>query len=246
MQFADERTRPCQDLINRIALPEPRRIIDLGCGPGNSTAKLVQHWPGAEVTGIDSSPEMIAAATKSNAGVQWQTGDIADWSAPAPYDLVFSNAALQWVPDHNTVFPRLIRQVAPGGALAVQVPANYDAPAHRLMRELAYSRPWQDHFPEKVREWFVHEPAFYYDRVAPLAKRVDLWTTEYIHVLDGARAIVEWYKGTGLRPFLDALSAVDQAQFLADYQALLAAAYPHQADGRVLFPFLRLFVIAYL
>jgi trans-aconitate 2-methyltransferase len=246
LQFADERTRPCQDLINRIALPEPRSIIDLGCGPGNSTAKLMQRWPAAEITGMDSSPEMIAEAAKSYPDLEWVNGDIATWKAENNYDLVFSNAALQWVPDHGAVFPRLVKQVAPGGALAIQVPANIEAPAHRLMRELAYSRPWRNHFPDKVREWFVHEPAFYYDTVAPLVKRMDCWTTDYIHVMESPRSIVEWYKGTGLRPFLDLLSPGDQAQFLAEYQALLAMAFPHRADGRVLFPFLRMFLIAYL
>jgi trans-aconitate 2-methyltransferase len=246
LQFADERTRPCRDLIGRIALEQPRRIVDLGCGPSNSTAALMARWPEAEITGLDSSPEMIAAAQKAYPDRNWTTGDIASWTAERPCDLLFSNAALQWVGDHRAVIPRLMRQVAPGGALAIQVPANFEAPAHRAMRELAHSRVWRNHFPETVREWFVHEPAFYYDAVAPLAKRVDLWTTEYFHVMENAQAIVEWYKGTGLRPFLDALSAADQERFLAEYRALLAVSYPHRGDGKVLFPFLRLFVIAYV
>jgi trans-aconitate 2-methyltransferase len=245
LQFADERTRPCHDLIGRVALAEPGRIIDLGCGPGNSTAALMERWPAAEITGMDSSPEMIAAAGKAHPGGRWVTGDIAGWTADSPYDLVFSNAALQWVPDHAAVFPRLVRQVAAGGALAMQVPANFDAPAHRAMRELAASRTWQGRFPNKVREWFVHEPAFYYDAVAPLVSRLDLWTTEYFHVMPSTQAIVEWYKGTGLRPFLDALSDEDQREFLGEYHALLESVYPRRADGRVLFPFLRMFLIGY-
>ena len=172
--------------------------------------------------------------------------DIASWTADAPYDLVFSNAALQWVPDHGALFPRLEKQVAPGGALAVQVPANLHAPAHQLMRELAASKVWSNHFPERVREWFVHGAAFYYDILAPRAKRLDLWTTEYHHVMESPRAIVDWYKGTGLRPFLDLLSPADQERFLVEYEALIKSAYPRRADGRVLFPFLRLFIIAYL
>ncbi len=204
------------------------------------------RWPEAEITGLDSSAEMIATAKKAHPDRHWSTGDIGNWSADVLCDLVFSNAALQWVPDHTAVFPRLMRQVAPGGALAIQVPANYDAPAHRLMRELAYSKVWQNHFPQKVREWFVHEPAYYYDTLAPLAKRIDLWTTEYFHVMESAQAIVEWYKGTGLRPFLDALSPGDQERFLAEYRALVAENYPRRADGRVIFPFLRMFVIAYV
>lgn len=244
LQFADERTRPCRDLINRIAL-HPRRIIDLGCGPGNSTETLVERWPEADVTGLDSSPDMIAAAQKSHPRQHWVRGDIATWETDVPFDLVFSNAALQWVSNHQAVFPRLFRQVAPGGALAVQVPGNFDAPAHRLMRELAYSKVWRNHFPNKVREWHVHEPAFYYDTIAPLARRLDLWTTEYLHILESPWAIVEWYKGTGSRPFLDLLSLDDQDRFLAEYEALLTASYPRRADGRVLFPFQRLFLVAY-
>jgi trans-aconitate 2-methyltransferase len=245
LQFADERTRPCRDLANRIALELPRRIVDLGCGPGNSTEALIARWPEAEFTGIDSSADMIAAARKTHPNREWVQADIASWTADAPYDLVFSNAALQWVGDHGALFPRLLKQVAPGGALAVQVPANLHAPAHRLMRELAASKVWSNHFPEKVREWFVHEPAFYYDILAPHAKRIDLWTTEYQHVMESPHAIVEWYKGTGLRPFLDLLSPPDQERFLAEYEALIKTAYPRRVDGRVLFPFLRMFVIAY-
>lgn len=245
LQFADERTRPCRDLAARVAL-SPRRVVDLGCGPGNSTAVLMERWPEAEITGVDSSAAMIETAREAHPARTWLTGDIAEWTSDPPCDLVFSNAALQWVPDHGSLFPRLTKQVAPGGALAVQVPANFHAAAHTLMRELAYSKVWSGHFPERVREWFVHEPAFYYDAVAPLAQRVDVWTTEYVHVMDSARAIVEWYKGTGLRPFLDVLSAADRERFLSEYGALLAEAYPKRADGRVLFPFLRLFVIAYL
>jgi trans-aconitate 2-methyltransferase len=246
LQFADERTRPCRDLINRIALEQPRHVVDLGCGPGNSTEVLFARWPEAEFTGLDNSPDMIAAARKAHPARDWVQGDIGSWTAAAPCDLVFSNAALQWVSDHGAVFPRLAKQVAPGGALAVQVPANLHAPAHQLMRELAGSKVWQNHFPGQVRQWFVHEPAFYYDTLAPLVQRLDLWTTEYQHVMESPKAIVEWYKGSGLRPFLDLLSPADQERFLVEYEALVKSAYPRRADGRVLFPFLRLFVIAYL
>ena len=205
----------------------------------------MERWPEAEITGLDSSPEMICAARKAYPDRNWTTGDIASWRAEIPYDLIFSNAALQWVGNHGAVFPRLVKQVAPGGALAIQVPANIDAAAHRAMRELAESAAWRGHFPQKVREWFVDEPAFYYDAVAPLAKRIDLWTTEYIHIMPNVGAIVEWYKGTGLRPFLDLLDAEDQTRFLADFEARLEILFPRRVDGKVLFPFLRMFLIAY-
>jgi len=244
--FNDERTQPCRDLVARIVLKAPGRIVDLGCGPGNSTQVLRERWPEAKILGLDSSAEMIAKAKKDFSDGEWQTADIANWSVTEPYDLVFSNAALQWVPDHAALYPRLLKQVAPGGALAVQVPANINAPAHVRMRELAASPKWRQHFPGEVREWFVHEPAAYFDWLAPLSQRVDLWTTEYLHVLPGPQGIVEWYKGTGLRPFLDQLSSsVDRERFLRDYLELITKDYPAQGNGQVLFPFRRLFLIAY-
>jgi trans-aconitate 2-methyltransferase len=249
MLFGDERTRPCQDLAARVALPSPRRIVDLGCGPGNSTDVLANRWPDAEVTGIDSSSSMIDAARRVHPGRRWIVDDIARWAGgdDGPFDLVFSNAAMQWVEDHEATFPRLLGRAAPGGALAVQVPINYDGAAHRLMRELAAAARWRSAFPPTgVREWHVHDAGFYYDALATHAARIDLWETEYVHVMAGPESIVEWYKGTGLRPFLDALSSdAERARFTADYLEEIRAAFPRHADGRVLFPFRRLFVIAY-
>lgn len=248
LKFANERTQPATDLAARIALPSPARVIDLGCGPGNSTAVLARRWPGASITGLDSSPAMIAAAERDHPHFTWLTGDIATWpdTTTAAYDVIFSNAAYQWVPDHATLLPRLFRRVAPGGALAFQVPANFDAPPHRLMRELAATPSWRAYLPTAPREWHTHEPAFYYDSLAPLAAHLDLWTTDYFHILDGVDGIIEWYRGTGLRPWLEALpDDATRQNFLADYRALLVPHFPPQPDGRVLFPFHRLFVIAY-
>jgi trans-aconitate 2-methyltransferase len=249
LRFGDERTRPCRELAARIATAGPDRVIDLGCGPGNSTAVLAERWPKAELTGLDSSPEMIAAAEETDPRVAWRVGDIAAWANESDqvYDVVFSNAALQWVDDHAAVFPRLLNHVAPGGALAIQVPGNYDAPAHSIMRELAASPVWRDHFPTRgVREWQVHDLETYYDILAPAAAAVDIWQTEYLHILADSAAIVEWYKGTGLRPFLDALADDEQrADFLAQYLQRIQEAYPERGDGRVIFPFRRLFLIAY-
>ena len=175
--------------------------------------------------------------------------DIAEWAAGAGelFDVVFSNAALQWVPDHASLYPALLRHVAPGGALAVQVPMNLDAPAHLAMRELASTPAWACLLPPGgVREWHAHDAGFYFDLLASTAARLDLWETEYFHVMGGPAAIVEWYKGTGLRPFLDALPTDDdRTNFLADYTDRIADAYPAQADGRVLFPFRRFFLVAY-
>ena len=247
LHFAEERTRPCRDLAAAVTLDAPRRVVDLGCGPGNSTAVLAARWPGAEITGLDSSEAMIAAARRDAPQRAWEVGDIAAWRAEAPFDLVFSNAALQWVPDHEGLYPRLFGQVASGGALAVQVPNNIDAAAHRGIREVAGRREWLARFPPgAIREWHAHTPPFYYDLLAPLAARLDIWETEYLHVLPGAAAIVEWYKGSGLRPFLDALPIeAERERFLGDILQAFTAAFPAQRDGRVLLPFRRLFVIAY-
>lgn len=204
LRFNDQRTRPCRELATRVAVPAPNRVIDLGCGPGNSTAVLAGCWPKAELTGLDSSPEMIAAARRDQPRLTWRVGDIAAWANEnaQSYDVVFSNAALQWVDDHAAVFPKLLSHVAPGGALAIQMPGNFDAPAHVIMRKLAESPAWRNRFPTRgVREWHVHDLATYYDILAPAAAVLDLWQAEYLHILPDAAAIVDWYKGTGLCRF---------------------------------------------
>ncbi len=248
LKFAAERTQPAIDLAARIALTSPCRAVDLGCGPGNSTEVIARRWPGAELTGLDNSPAMIATAKKDFPQRTWLVGDIATWSASADVlpDVIFSNAALQWIPDHARVLPHLFKQLAPGGALAFQVPANFNAPAHRIMRELGASATWRESFRSPVREWHVEEPPFYYNVLAPHATQLELWTTDYLHILPGPEGIVEWYRGTGLRPWLDALpNDAARTQFTADYLAEITKAFPCQSDGRVLFPFRRLFVIAY-
>jgi trans-aconitate 2-methyltransferase len=248
LQFAEQRTLPCRDLIQRVDLTAPANTIDLGCGPGNSAAVIAGRWPNAKITGLDSSEDMIAAARLSQPKHNWIVGNIPSWAQGdnQPLDLVCSNAAMQWVDDHATAFARLMRRVAPGGALAVQMPGNCDAPAHSLMRDLAASPAWRDHFPRGVREWHVHDLPFYYDVLSPHAKRIDLWATEYIHNMPESGAIVEWYRGTGLRPFLDSLTTdSDRDRFTNEYGERLRATYPTQSDGRLLFPFRRLFMVAY-
>ena len=248
LKFAAERTRPARDLAAQVDVDAPKRVIDLGCGPGNSTAVLAELWPSAVITGLDNSPAMLAAAQREFPNREWIEGDIATWHAPegAPFDVVFSNAALQWVPDHRRTFPRLLDSVAPGGALAVQMPASSDATAHRLMRELAASANWRSRFPTAVREWHVHPPEFYYDLLAPRSRRLDLWATDYLHVLESLDAIIEWYRGSGLRPWLEALPTdAARTEFLGAYRARLVPYFPIREDGRVLFPFRRLFLIAY-
>jgi len=257
LKFAEERTQPCRDLAARIAVANVRRVIDLGCGPGNSTAVLAARWPDAEFTGLDSSAEMIERARREYPRQRWIARGISEWAAAhdgaddgagdGPFDVVFSNAALQWVDDHAAVYPRLLSHVAPGGALAIQIPGNIDALPHRLMREVAASPEWSRWFPPgSVHEWHHHEMDFYYDVLAPAAARLDLWATEYLHILTDAEAIVEWYRGTGMRPFLEVLATDGERQrFAADYLVSLRPHYLPRAAAGVLFPFRRIFLIAY-
>lgn len=246
LRFAGERARPALDLLGRI--PDrlaPRRIVDLGCGTGEITLALKARWPEAEVTGLDSSEAMLDKARALGPGVAWIQADIAGWSVHAPVDLIFSNAALQWLDGHEALFPRLLAALAPGGVLAVQMPRNFAAPSHRLMRETAAEAPWAERLRAILRTEPVLPPERYYHLLAPLTSDLDLWESEYLHVLDGETPVLDWVKGTGLRPLLDALTdAHERTAFLARYQARLAEAYPRRRDGRTLFPFRRLFLIA--
>ncbi len=249
LRFAQERTQPSIDLTARIAIDPPARIVDLGCGPGNSTAVVAQRWPSSAVTGVDTSAAMLATARKDFPTREWIQHDITAWAAATPpgsWPLVFSNAAFQWVPDHSTLLPRLFDAVAPGGALAFQVPHTLEMPHHRLIHEVANSATWRSRFLQPPVSWHAESAGFYYDALASRAARLDLWFTDYIHVLDGPAGIVEWYRGTGLRPYLDLLpDAAARETYLRDYLTALTPLYPRQADGRVLMPFRRLFVIAY-
>ncbi len=246
LRFERERTQAGRDLVARIELSEPHRIVDLGCGPGNSTAVLRTRWPGAEIVGVDRSAEMLAAARRTDATVRWVEADAASWTPDAPVDLLFSNAALQWVPDHERQFPRLFARVAPGGAFAVQMPANTDEPYQRAVDRLCALPTWSRFLGALDADFGTAGPEFYFDRLAPLAGRIDLWDTRYVHVLAGPDEVVEWTVGTGLRPYLAALpDDVHRERFLTEYRAEIRREYPARSGGRVLFPFLRRFVIAY-
>jgi len=243
LAFDRERTRPCLDLLARIETDPVRYAVDLGCGPGNSTIALARHFPGADILGLDSSPAMIERARHDHAELRFDVADATRWATDRPCDVILSNAVFQWVDDHDTLFPRLVAQLRPGGALAVQMPGNFEAPTHRILRELARTEPWASKTSAREPYW-VQAPAFYYDVLSPVTSTLDVWETEYQHVLPDHHAIVEWYKGTGLRPYLEALSPAEQPAFLEALEARLVEAYPTQADGRVLFPFLRIFFVA--
>jgi trans-aconitate 2-methyltransferase len=248
LKFANERTQPSIDLVSRIALNDPKTIIDLGCGPGNSTAVVARRWPQAALTGLDNSANMLTTARQNYPQWSWQENDIGSWSAQhsAPYDLIFSNAALHWVPDHATALPRIFSRVAAGGALAFQMPHSLDSLHQNCMRALPDTGKWQGRFLSPPAAWLVESVGFYYDLFAGLAARVDIWLTDYVYVFDGPEGIVEWHKGAALLPFLKALPD-DSARtdFIADYLAAITPHYPRHANGKVLLPFRRLFVVAY-
>ena len=242
--FENERTRPVRDLLAAVPATDVRIAVDLGCGPGNSTETLAAHAPGAAISGLDSSTDMIASARRRLPQFQFDVSDIATWNAAGPYDLILANAVMQWVPDHERLFPSLVTKLAPGGSLAVQMPDNLDEPAHRLLREVAAHGPWA-HRLEGVERTMRHGAGWYYGLLKPLCARVDVWRTVYHHPLaGGADAVVEWFKGSALRPFLAKLDAADQSAFLQRYRDEIAAAYPALDDGTVLLPFPRLFIVA--
>jgi len=242
--FENERTRPVRDLLAAVPATDVKTAVDIGCGPGNSTETLAARLPGAAVSGMDSSPDMIEAARKRLPQFQFDVSDISTWDAPGPYDLILANAVLQWVPDHERLFPALVAKLAPGGSLAVQMPDNLDEPAHRLLREIAADGPWAPTL-KGLERTVRYGAGWYYALLEPLCARVDVWRTVYHHPLaGGADAVVEWFKGSALRPFLAELDDAGQTAFLQRYRDAIAAAYPALADGTVLLPFPRLFIVA--
>lgn len=251
LRYADERRRPALDLIARIPLAAPGTIVDLGCGAGNVTRLLADRWGGARILGIDNSAAMLARAredSSSDSRFEWIEADLATWRPHERVALLFSNAALHWLDAHETLFPRLFAMVAPGGALAVQMPANHAAPSHSVLAELVTSTRWRDRLAPLLRPAPVAPAAAYFGMLASKARSVDAWTTEYLHVLpaagDGDHPVVGWTRGTALTPFLAALDTEAQRAFLAEYAERIAQVYRPLPDGRVLFPFRRVFVVA--
>jgi trans-aconitate 2-methyltransferase len=245
LRFEDERTRPPRDLLAQVPLRAPRRVYDLGCGPGNSTELLIACYPQAEVIGLDSSPDMLRQARERLPGCGFEAADLAAWSPPPRTDLLFANAVMQWVPDHPAVLCRLLAALPEGGCLAVQMPDNTNEPALALMREVADAGPWaravaaaaaaRDDLPM---------PADYYDLLRPHCAHLDIWHAVYNHVMAGPQGIVEWFRGSALRPFLAPLSQDMGKRFVAEYSARIARAYPARYDGKVLLRFPRLFIVA--
>lgn len=251
--FEQERSRPARDLLAALPPTDARQVIDLGCGPGNSTELLAARFPGAAISALDSSADMLAAARVRLPAVSFTLADIGQWcrqkqggDGHARYDVMLANAVLQWLPSHATLLPALLARLAPGGSLALQMPDNLDEPAHGLMRAVAADGPWASRLaPAAEARSTRHDAQWYYGVLHPACAKVTVWRTTYYHPMaGGASDIVEWFKGAGLRPYLDLLDQAEQARFLDRYRQAVSLTYPALPDGSVLLPFPRLFVIA--
>ena len=245
VKFEDERTRPARDLLAQVPLASVSHAVDLGCGPGNSTELIVERFGAAGVSGLDSDMDMLAAARKRLPETAFVEADLTTWQPAEPADLLFANAVFQWLPNHLDIFDRLMDGLKCGGVLAVQMPDNLGEPSHLMMEQTAQNGPWSDAFISKsVRRAALPSPSVYYERLAPKSERLDIWHIVYNHPMENAAAIVEWVKGTGLRPYLDQAGEEHRDAFTADYLARLEEVYPPMMDGRVLLRFPRLFIVA--
>jgi trans-aconitate 2-methyltransferase len=249
LRFAGERARPFAELVSRVDARAPRVVVDLGCGDGSATAGLAQRWPGARVTGVDSSPSMLAAAAALAVPgrLEFVAGDLRDWRPAGPVDVLVSNAALHWVPGHGELLTRWAGDLAPGGWLAVQVPGNQTAPTHALLADLVGSRRWRSRLAAGdvavLDPAAVLDPVYYLDVLSAAGLAADVWETTYLHVLTGDDPVLGWVSGTVLRPVLGRLSRPDAEELTAEYAAALHAAYPARADGTTVLPFRRLFAV---
>jgi trans-aconitate 2-methyltransferase len=250
LKFSDHRLRPALELLDRVPLEFPAVVYDLGCGTGQVTRVIAQRWPAASVHGLDSSREMLEKAAADGGPVRWIEADLRTWRPDAPPDLLYSNATLQWVDAHQELFPRLLSCLKAGGCLAVQMPLSWDAPSHRLMREvLASGGPsgralGTEELRQAVARKWVDDAAVYYDLLVGCTATIDIWETEYLQILEGADPVLEWVKATGLRPILNGLGDDERGLFLVEYARRLHAVYPARADGRTTYPFRRLFIVA--
>jgi trans-aconitate 2-methyltransferase len=244
LKFSGHRLRPAVDLLMRVPDFAVRSVADLGAGAGNVSKLLKERWPDAVVTGVEGSAEMVAAGRKAAPEIEWRHEDLGSWRPSQRYDLIYSNAALHWLPDHSRLFPALMQKVASGGILAVQMPRNFLAPSHVLIGETALDGPWRSKVEHLVTPPPVGEPGFYHGLLAPLSEHIDIWETEYLQVLEGDNPVKEWTKGTWLTRYLDILQGSEKAAFEAAYGERVAKAYPKNAAGQTLFPFRRLFMVA--
>jgi trans-aconitate 2-methyltransferase len=243
LTYADERGRPFVELVARVGAGAPATVVDLGCGPGNLTSLLRERWPDADISGLDSSREMIEQARSAEPSITFEVADLRGWAAAGdPVDVLVSNATLQWVPDHLDLLPSLVGRVRPGGWLALQVPGNFEEPSHTIRRDLAAEAPYAEHTRD-VAVPSSHDPVVYLEALAGLGCTVDAWETTYLHVLTGPDPVFAWVSGTGARPTLQALPDDLRPAFEDEFRRRLRAAYPER-DGRVVLPFRRVFAVA--
>lgn len=246
LKFSDQRSRPASDLIAQIRLDNPKRLIDLGCGTGNSTEQLHGRWPSAELTGLDSSAAMLARARQNHADWKWIESPIEDWQPERSYDLVFSNAALHWVPNHGELFPLLLNSVAPGGAMAVQMPYNFQSPAHQAMKKIAADPRWSGLLDGASERAHVELMSFYYHVLSKTAVALNIWETVYLQIVDGPRAVLDWVRSTAMRGYLDCLPDDGQRNIFEEMCLReFEKSYIADEQGKVLFPYRRMFIIAY-
>jgi trans-aconitate 2-methyltransferase len=243
LRYADIRFRAGLDLIARIPKLDYSTICDLGCGTGHLTRILADSFPGSRVTGIDSSAEMLAEARREFPGLNWQQADIKSWHPFTPPELIYTNAALHWLADHRNLVSSLFSKLRPGGVLAMQVPRHFESPSHLGLKELVMQSEWRAKLEPLLLEP-VPAAEMYWRWLSPHARNLDVWETIYLQVLDGKDPVVNFMRGTALRPFLSALPEPEAAKFIEAFAERMAAAYPAQANGQTLFPFRRLFVVA--
>jgi len=244
LKFAGERMRPALDLLAHIPAEAPQAVVDLGCGAGNLAPMFLSRWPQARLTGVDASPAMLARARAEHPRAQFVQADIGRWRPAAPVDVLYSNAALHWLEGHEQLIPALLEAVKPDGFLAIQMPRNFNAPSHTTIVEAIEQGPWRATLEPVLRREPVAAPGEYWRMLKDRAARLEIWETEYLQVLSGENPVAEYTKGTWLKQFLDRLQEPERSAFEADYRRRVAAWYPPEADGRTLFPFRRLFIIA--
>ena len=246
LKFAGPRLRPALDLLAQIYVDDVKTIYDLGSGPGNLTQHFKDRWPEAQITGIDNSEEMLDAAREAHPDVTWIKADLTTWRPDEPADVLYSNATLQWIAGHEVLLPRLVTYLKPGGVLAVQMPRNHGALSHTLMEDAIKASAWE----EKIRGAHgllpVPGPEVYYDILHSCVNELNIWESKFLQILEGDNAVAQWTKGTALKPYLDMLGKNERQNFFDDYSARVQRAYPKHADGKTLFPFCRLFIVARL
>jgi trans-aconitate 2-methyltransferase len=246
LKFEQERTQPSLDLLRRVELNNPKSIVDIGCGPGNSTHVLRDAWPGAKVIGLDNSKEMIDKARATYPHHEWVLADAAEWESLEKYDLVFSNATLQWIPNHAMLLQHLFNMTSNNGAMAVQVPFNIESPLLQAIASVAESAAWRNLMHGCGEEIFYRGETYYYEIISKLSNRVDMWTTTYLHVMESHQSLIDWYSSTGLKIYLERVGNEEgKLKFTTDILKACKTKYPVQSNGKILFPFKRIFFVAY-